>query len=56
MILFSVYGGEVAPLAIETTTGFYNSQFGSVVASGVNPAYSLLSGAACGQLGDHWHR
>ena len=37
--LSSVYGGEIAPLAIETTTGFYNSQFGSSVASGVNPAF-----------------
>ncbi len=37
--LSSIYGNEDAPFSFETTTGFYNSQFGSTVASGVNPAF-----------------
>ena len=37
--LSSVYGNEDAPFALETTTGFFNSQFGSTFASGINPAF-----------------
>ncbi|MGB2014901.1 MAG: hypothetical protein ACPHSF_05505, partial [Flavobacteriales bacterium] len=37
--LSSVYGNEDAPFAFETTTGFYNSQFGGSVASAINPAF-----------------
>ena len=35
----SVYGNNEVPFSLSTTTGFYNSQFGSTVASGVNPAF-----------------
>ena len=35
----SVYGNEDAPFAFETTTGFFNSQFGGSVASAINPAF-----------------
>ncbi|MDA1336802.1 MAG: hypothetical protein O2818_07940, partial [Bacteroidetes bacterium] len=37
--LSSIYGNEDAPFAFETTTGFYNSQFGGAVASAINPAF-----------------
>ena len=35
----SVFGNNEDPFSLSTTTGFYNSQFGSTVASGVNPAF-----------------
>ena len=37
--LSSIYGNNEDPFALSTTTGFYNSQFGSSVASGINPAF-----------------
>lgn len=37
--LSSIYGGDVEPLSITTTTGFYNDAFGASVASGINPAF-----------------
>ncbi|MDA0913193.1 MAG: hypothetical protein O3B11_05135, partial [Bacteroidetes bacterium] len=37
--LSSVYGNENFPLEIASSTSFYNDQFGSSVASGINPAF-----------------
>ena len=38
--LSSVYGNEDAPFNLSTTTGFYNSQFGSRLPAGdSNPAF-----------------
>ncbi|MDA0304603.1 MAG: hypothetical protein O3B45_09605, partial [Bacteroidetes bacterium] len=35
----SVYGNEDSPLSMTTADGFYNSQFGSTTAGGINPAF-----------------
>ena len=45
--LSSVYGNEDAPFAFETTTGFYNSQFGGSVASAITLRSSVLPGVGC---------
>ena len=37
--LSAVIGNEDAPFVFETTTGFYNSQYGGAVASSINPAF-----------------
>ena len=36
-VVSSVYGNEGLPMAINTTTAFYQDDFGSTFASGVNP-------------------
>ena len=37
--LSSVYGDPGSPLSMTTTDGFYNNQFGSTTAGGINPAF-----------------
>ena len=42
--LTSVFGGDTDPLSITTSTGsFYNDQFGSSKADGINPAFFAFS-------------
>ena len=37
--LSSIYGNDLDAFSLTTSTGFYNSEFGSTVASGINPAF-----------------
>ena len=37
--LSSIYGNDLDAFSLITSTGFYNSDFGSTVASGINPAF-----------------
>ena len=39
IFLSSIYGNEIDHFYLTTETGFYNDQFGSSVASGINPAF-----------------
>ena len=49
--LSSVFGNSNSPLNISSTTSFYNDQFGSSVASSVNP---LFYGAFPTMAADSW--
>ena len=37
--LTPIYGNDLDAFSLTTSTGFYNSEFGSTVASGINPAF-----------------
>ena len=54
--LSSIYGNDLDAFSLTTSTGFYNSEFGSTVASGINPAFIAFFLDPCRQLGHHWHR
>ena len=43
-------------LQLATSTGFYNSEFGSTVASGLNPAFIAFFPTSLPTAGHHWHR
>ena len=50
--LTSVFGGDTDPLSITTSTGsFYNDQFGSSKADGINPAFFAFFPTL---VGDSW--
>ena len=42
-VISAIYGEEEVPLVISTTTSFFQSEFGSVLGSGINPAFFPFS-------------
>ena len=49
----SIYGNDLDAFSLTTSTGFYNSEFGSTVASGINPAFIAFFPD---DRRHHWHR